>query len=73
MGKMTGRLYTADEVFKAIRESSLESAEEFREYYGESMAKIAAIIGGDIAYGVAEKLGYDMEQLLKYCEEHKYD
>lgn len=73
MGKMTGRLYTADEVFKAIREASVNNAEDYREYYGDDMAKIVATIGGGIAYGVADRLGYDMKQLMKFCEEELND
>lgn len=74
---MIGRLYTADEIFQALRKATEQTTEEMLEQCfpdideakGDHAARSITIIGGNIAYNVAEILGFDMEQLDKYCRE----
>lgn len=73
---MIGRLYTADEIFNALQEATGQSVEEMLERCSphldgekaDSAARSIMIIGGDIAYNVAEILKFDMEQLSDYCK-----
>lgn len=64
---MQGRLYTAHEIFEAIKEATVKAAEKMDEE--DFFAQIAVTrIGADIAYDVANTLEFDMKQLEKYCK-----
>ena len=65
---MKGRLYTADEIFKAIHEGTVRAAKHYNELFDdEETARTIAHIGGGIAYETANILGFDMDQLTDYC------
>lgn len=73
---MIGRLYTADEIFQALRKATEQTTEEMLEQCfpdGENeksdhAARSITIIGGNIAYNTAEILKFDMDQLSDYCK-----
>lgn len=73
---MKGRLYTADEIFNALREATEQAVEEMLEQCfpegedekSDHVARSLTIIGGNIAYNVAEILKFDMDQLSDYCK-----
>lgn len=73
---MIGRLYTADEIFNALRKATEQAVEEMLELCfpdGENeksdhAARSITIIGGNIAYNTAEILKFDMDQLSDYCK-----
>lgn len=62
---MRGRLYTADEIFNAINDATNKVSKE----RPDAAEFLVMLIGGDIAYHVAEILGFDMEQLQEYCKQ----
>lgn len=71
---MKGRLYTADEIFQALWKATEKATddilEEYKLHIPEEVARHSiAVVGGNIAYCVAEVLGFDMEQLDRYCRE----
>ena len=66
---MIGRLYTTDEIFKAIKEGTIRVAAQYAEMLGEDTAEIISKIGGGIAYETADILGFDMEKLVDFCNE----
>lgn len=74
--RMIGRLYTADEIFNALREATEQAVEEMLEQCfpddgdekADSAARSITIIGGNIAYNTAEILKFDMDQLSDYCK-----
>lgn len=71
---MIGKLYTADEIFNAIKLATDKAINEIFEDYDvpewkrEPGAHAITVVGANIAYSVAEILGFDMEQLEDYCE-----
>lgn len=60
---MQGRLYTADEIFEALHEGSARVAET----YPDTMGPAIVAAGANISMEVADILGFDMDQLKKYC------
>lgn len=71
---MIGKLYTADEIFQAIKEATDKATDEIFEDYDvpewkrEAGAHAITVVGANISYCVAEILGFDMDQLADYCE-----
>lgn len=73
---MIGRLYTADEIFNALRKATEQAVEEMLEQCfpdggdekADNAARSITIIGGNIAYNTAEILKFDMDQLSDYCK-----
>lgn len=61
---MKGRLYTAHEIFEAMRLSTEEEAEKHPDFMAQLMV---TQLGAAITSGTADKLGFDEEQLRKYC------
>lgn len=72
---MEGRLYTAGEIFDALREATKAMAEEQVEQFEPDsiseyhlITEAVAATGADIAYRVAHILKFDKEQLKEYCK-----